>query len=76
MPFQKGHQLSKGGSGGMRRDITIEIITQLNEMCETYDGSEPERDKLHRLVENLITKATTGDDVVEKGKLVKKGSVK
>jgi hypothetical protein len=30
MPFQKGNQLAKNGP--MRRDLTVELITQLNEI--------------------------------------------
>jgi hypothetical protein len=40
MPFQKGNQLAAGKPGGMRRDPTIEIVTQLNELIDTYDGSK------------------------------------
>src|ERR1700738_1711709 len=32
MPFQKGHQLSKGGNGGMRNTFTSELIQQLEEV--------------------------------------------
>jgi hypothetical protein len=46
-----------------------------SELCKTYDNSEPSRTKLNRMIENLITKATDGDDVVNaEGKLVKKGT--
>jgi hypothetical protein len=29
MPFQKGNQLAKGHNGGLRKDLTVELITQL-----------------------------------------------
>ena len=73
MPFQKGHQLSKGHNGGLRRDTTIELVTQLNEMVVGKDGKH--RTKLHRLIKNLVTKATTEDDVLDAdGKTVKEGT--
>jgi len=50
MPFQKGNQLAKGGSGPFRRDPTIELVTQLNELIKNYDGTK--RTKLHRLIKN------------------------
>jgi hypothetical protein len=70
MPFKKGNQLAKGHNGGLRRDPTIELVTQLNELCKNYDGTK--RSKLHRLIRNLITKATTGDDYIDPttGKMV------
>jgi hypothetical protein len=69
MPFQKGNQLAKGHNGGLRRDSTVELVTQLNEVIKGADGTK--RTKLHRLIKNLITKATTGEDHIDKdGKLV------
>src|ERR1700737_996476 len=62
MPFQKGNQHAR--KGPMRHDTTIELITQLNELTNYADGSK--RTKLHRLIKNLITKATTADDVLDK----------
>ena len=57
----------------MRHDTTIELITQLNELTNYADGSK--RTKLHRLIKNLITKATTADDVLDKdGNVVKEGT--
>jgi hypothetical protein len=61
MPFQKGNQLAKNGP--MRRDLTVELITQLNEILKSPDGVP--RTKLHRVVKNFITQATTGADVVD-----------
>jgi hypothetical protein len=62
MPFQKGHKLARGSNGQIRHDVTLEMISQLNEVCKNIDGSPSKRRKLHRLVHNLITKATIGDD--------------
>jgi hypothetical protein len=70
-PFQKGNQLAKAGP--MRRDTTIELVTQLNELIKCADGSK--RAKLHRLIKNLIAKATTADDVLDKdGNIIKEGT--
>jgi hypothetical protein len=56
----------------MRRDTTVELITQLNELIKCADGSK--RTKLHRLIKNLIAKATTADDVLDKdGNIIKEG---
>jgi hypothetical protein len=38
---------------------------------KNIDGSKEARDNLHRLVANLIAKATIGGDKIVKGKLVK-----
>jgi hypothetical protein len=71
MPFQKGNQLAKNGP--MRRDLTVELITQLNEILESPDGTS--RTKLHRVVKNLITQATTGADVIDAdGNIIKDGA--
>jgi hypothetical protein len=76
--IRKGNQLSVGKRplGPMRHAMTIEIITQLNEMAKEIDkGKRVNRTKLHRLVKNLITKATTGDDLFdEHGELIKEGT--
>jgi hypothetical protein len=32
MPFQKGHKFSPGSNGQIRRDATIELISQLNDV--------------------------------------------
>jgi hypothetical protein len=45
MPFEKGNQLAKNGP--MRRDLTVELITQLNEILKSPDGVP--RTKLHRV---------------------------
>jgi hypothetical protein len=38
MPFQKGNQLAKGHNGGLRKDLTVELITQLNEVLKSPAG--------------------------------------
>jgi hypothetical protein len=38
MPFQKGNQLAKGHNGGLRKDLTVELITQLNEVLKSRGG--------------------------------------
>jgi hypothetical protein len=53
--------------------VTVELVSQLNEMLKCKDGVD--RTKLHRLVKNLITQATTGADVVdEKGNVTHEGA--
>src|SRR3984893_9663216 len=60
-------------NGGLRREVTVGLVTQLNEMLKCKDGVD--RTKLHRLVKNLITQATTGADVVdEHGKVIHEGA--
>ena len=59
--FQKGHKLAKGSNGQIRRDLTTELISQLNETIECADGMK--RTKLHRVVKNLIAQAI-GTDMV------------
>jgi hypothetical protein len=73
MPFQKGNQLATGHNNKLRRDTTIELVTQLNELAKGKDGID--RTKLNRLIRNLITKATTEDDVLdEHGNILKEGT--
>jgi hypothetical protein len=52
MPFQKGHKFSPGSNGQKRHDVTLEMISQLNEVCKNIDGtpSKRNRNKLHRLL--------------------------
>jgi hypothetical protein len=55
------------------RFVLVELVTQLNELIKCADGSK--RAKLHRLIKNLITKATTADDVLDKdGNVIKEGT--
>jgi hypothetical protein len=71
MPFQKGN--THAMKGPMRHDTTIELITQLNDLIKCADGSK--RTKLHRLIKNLLAKATTADDVLDKdGNIIKEGT--
>jgi hypothetical protein len=73
MTFKKGHKHAIGSNGQLRRDLTVELISQLNEVAKDPDGVH--RPKMHRLVRNLITQATTSaDEHNEKGKLVKEGA--
>jgi hypothetical protein len=55
--FQRGNRIGTEARGQLRSMITSEIIQQLNEV-----DPKTGRSKLQRLVENLIEKATTGDD--------------
>jgi hypothetical protein len=55
--FQRGNRIGTGARGQLRSMIASEIIQQLNEV-----DPKTGRSKLQRLVENLIEKATTGDD--------------
>jgi hypothetical protein len=77
MSFQKGNQLAagKGKHGPLKRDLTIELSSQLNELLESKTPDGETRTKLHRVVRNLITQATTGADVVdENGNVVVEGA--
>jgi hypothetical protein len=72
MPFQKGNQLGKNQTN-QRRDSTIELIAQLNESSRNKDGSK--NTKLHRMIRNLITKATTAFDVLDtNGNIIQEGT--
>jgi len=72
--FKPGHK-GKGGIGArgqIRRDLTLELISQLNETLKDKNGVE--RTKLHRVVKNLIDQATIGaDEHDENGRLKKEG---
>jgi hypothetical protein len=68
--FQKGHKLSIGSRGQIRRDLTIELISQLNEVVDKRTGQT----KLQRVVSNLVAQATGVDEYDEKGNLVKEGT--
>jgi hypothetical protein len=69
--FKPGHK-GKGGIGArgqIRRDLTLELISQLNETLKDKNGVE--RTKLHRVV---IDQATIGaDEHDENGGLKKEG---
>src|ERR1700738_1281597 len=68
--FQKGHKLAIGSRGQIRRDLTIELISQLDEIFDKRTGQT----KLQRVVSNLIAQATGVDEYDEKGNLVKEGT--
>ena len=70
--FQKGHKFGKGVNVQLRRDLTVELISQLNEVLESPDGTK--RPKLHRVIKNLITQATTGADVVNEDGTITEGT--
>jgi hypothetical protein len=64
--FQKGHKAVSGGvNSQLRRDLTIELITQLNQMDHFNKLSRPQREVLHNIVQNLILHAN-GVDVYNK----------
>jgi hypothetical protein len=68
-PFVSGdprHRPGPGSNGQLRRDMTIELISQLNEFNTEY-CSPKERIKLHRLIENLLLHALGTDYQDEKG---------
>ena len=50
MPFQKGNKIAKNTlhRSIQRRDSTLELVAQLNELSKNYDGTK--RTKLHRLI--------------------------
>jgi hypothetical protein len=68
--FQKGHKLAIGSRGQLRRDLTIELISQLDEIFDKRTGQT----KLQRVVSNLVAQATGVDEYDEKGNLVKEGT--
>jgi hypothetical protein len=68
--FQKGHNLAIGSRGQIRRDLTIELISQLNEIFDKRTGQT----NLQRVVSNLVAQAAGADEYDEKGKLVKRGT--
>ena len=81
--FKKGHKHGLGSNGQLRRDITIELISQLNEFDTVNYLPGEQRLKLHRVVDNLIEKALGRDEYYEEdvsdenGKLLhKKGELK
>jgi hypothetical protein len=68
--FQKGHKLAIGSRGQIRRDLTIELISQLNEIFDKRTGQT----NLQLVVSNLIALATGADEYDKKGNLVKRGT--
>jgi len=76
--FRKGHG-GKGGPGSngqLRRDLTIELISQLNEFDHDCTFLPPEkRLKLNRIVHNLIERACHGgDEFDEQGNFKRPGT--
>ena len=65
----KGDKINPEGRNGLRRDLTIELITQLNEVLEHPVGSQ--RIKLHKIVGNLILHAMGRNEYDAEGRLVK-----
>src|SRR5271165_4784292 len=68
--FQKGNKLASGSHGQFRRDFTIELVSQLNEIHDKRTGQT----NLQRIVSNLIAQAKGVDKYDKKGKLVKRGT--
>src|SRR5271166_1567204 len=66
--FQKGNKLASGSHGQFRRDFTIELVSQLNEIHDKRTGQT----NLQRIVSNLIAQAKGVDKYDKKGKLVKR----
>jgi hypothetical protein len=56
--FQKGHKLAIGSRGQIHRDLTISLISKLN---EPVDKRQPSVTKLQRVVNNLVEHAMNGD---------------
>src|ERR1700726_2014372 len=74
MPFQKGNQLGKN-SVHQRRDLTMELIAQLDEVMKyKHPLTKEQRTFKQRIVRNLIRRAATcGDEFNTNGKLIKEG---
>ena len=75
MPFQKGHQLSKGGNGGMRTALTSELVQQMDEIVRyKHPLSKEQLTFKQRVVRNLLMRAACfGDEYDAEGKLTKEG---
>jgi hypothetical protein len=65
--FEKGHKFypSANGANGvnrqLRRDMTVELISQLNELHQ-MPGSNEKREKMHWVIKALIDNAMAGDN--------------
>jgi hypothetical protein len=70
--FKRGHKFGKGSNGQLRRDLTIELISQLNEIDKVNAGTGAGRLKLHRIVENLILQACGIDERDAEGNITKR----
>jgi len=75
MPFQKGHQINKGGNGGLRNTFTSEIIQQLEEVLKyEHPLTKKQLTFKQRIVRNIIMRAAClGDEFDKDGKLIKEG---
>jgi hypothetical protein len=75
MPFQKGHQINKGGHGGMRDVFTSELIQQMEEIVRYKQPlTEEQLTFKQRICRNLIMRAAClGDEFDKDGKLTKVG---
>ena len=62
--FKKGHKFGKGSNGQLRRDLTVELISQLNETLK--DEKKIDRPKLYYVVKNLIDRAIEHVPVYDK----------
>jgi hypothetical protein len=65
MPFQKGHKLARGSNGQLRRDLTVSLISQLNEIVTLPEGGG-KRSKMDLVIGALIKNAIGGDNVAIK----------
>jgi hypothetical protein len=71
-PFEPGHKFSLGGRSQARKDLTVELVTQLNSTLK--DKSNVDRTRLSRVVRKLVEHATgEADDKFENGKLIEEG---
>jgi hypothetical protein len=74
--FKKGNKAGGGSRNQLRRDLTIELVSQLNELdhdCEFMPKDK--RLKLNRVVRNLIEQAChAGDEYDADGKLKTPGT--
>jgi len=62
--FKKGNKLGKGTQRQFRRDITLELVSQLNEFAKDENGVS--RSKLHLVVRNLVDRAVEHVPVFDK----------
>jgi hypothetical protein len=64
--FAKGHKAiagAKGSNGQLRRDMTVELISQLNEICARPDSKSKEvREVMHWVIKALLENAMRGDN--------------
>jgi hypothetical protein len=65
-------RVEENSSGQLRRDLTIELISQLNEIDKVNAGTGAGRLKLHRIVENLILQACGIDERDAEGNITKR----